>query len=439
MVKKAPSQMGLLIIQNVAMIWLYRILYLPLLILCFPYFLKRMLKRGGYGRDFKHRFGLFDKLEEKKRKRVWIQAVSVGEINAIGPLIDKLIENGVEVVLSTTTSTAYTLAQRIYSDRLKYIFIFPLDFILTSYWSWRKVDPDLCILMEGEIWPEHIQQAKNRGVSVLLINARMSDKSFKRHKKLGFLFKLFFGNISRILASNELDAGRFRELGVEDRRLIVSGNLKCDAKGPRILSGVERLDLLGELGFGAEYPVVLGASTWVGEEKLLCDIQAGLRGKGIYFNLLIVPRHAERKRELVESLPRGTRFRSDKSGCSGSMGVYVADTTGELGMFTQLADVAFIGRSLEPNDGGQSPIDGALLGVPLVYGPKMSNFKYICRSLEAEKAAMRCRNGGEVAEGIEKLLRDVDLRRMMGENGMRWAKKNQGATDITVREVINLL
>ena len=158
------------------MIWIYRVLFLPLLLVTLPYYLRRMLKRGGYARDFHHRLGFLDRVPAKTAgvKRIWIQAVSVGELLAAAPLLESLQgDAGIEVVLTTTTSTGYTLARERYNDLAAALGVFPLDFWPCSSLAWRRVDPDLVILLEGELWPEHLHQARVRDVPVLLVNARL--------------------------------------------------------------------------------------------------------------------------------------------------------------------------------------------------------------------------------------------------------------------------
>jgi 3-deoxy-D-manno-octulosonic-acid transferase len=163
------------------MIWVYRILFLPALICSLPYHLWRMWRRGGYRHDFHHRFGLVDRPPPKAPgvKRIWIQAVSVGEAQALGPLLARLREQpNLEIILTTTTSTAYQIIREKYARDVQKVGVFPLDFWPFSRSAWRRLEPDLAVLMEGELWPEHLHQAHARKVPVALINARMSNRSY---------------------------------------------------------------------------------------------------------------------------------------------------------------------------------------------------------------------------------------------------------------------
>ena len=172
------------------MIWLYRILYLPVLFAVLPYYGFRMWRRGGYGKDFWHRLGFFHRLKapEPAKKRIWLQAVSVGEILAIGPLMNALLATGnVEIVLTTTTSTGYAEALKRYAQSTLCIGLFPLDFWPCSWLAWRRIQPDIVLLTESELWPEHLHRAHARNIPTFLINARISNKSFERYKKVSGL------------------------------------------------------------------------------------------------------------------------------------------------------------------------------------------------------------------------------------------------------------
>lgn len=430
------------------MIWIYRILFFPILIVVGPYYLKRMLKRGGYSKDWQHRLGLVPPLEKlgQGKKRIWLHAVSVGELKALQPLIERLIEtNQVEIVLSTTTSTGYTLAKELFSTKVKSICLFPLDFWAFSARAWDRINPDLAINMEAELWPEHLHQARKRKVPILLINTRLSDTSFLRYRRIKFIIKPLLRTFHHITVSNQEDFERLIELGANSSKISSVGNLKFDFKlKHQHLTPKENIQK--ELGFithsQTDKPfVLLGSSTWPGEEALLLRIQDRLLKSGINCRLLLVPRHVERKNEIVElvtsrKLPWSLRSESTlPEKCS----IYIGDTTGELAYLTQAADIAFIGRSLTPNQGGQSPIDAAASGVPIIYGPNMVNFRMICKSLENAKAAIKCHSEGEVEDTIFKLAKNAAPREQMGQEGQKWHLSNQGATEKTLMKIHEVL
>lgn len=431
----------------------YRILYLPGLLLALPYYGWRMWRRGGYRKGFGNRFGRMRGVPTKRPgiRRIWIQAVSVGELLAIGPLLRKLDASpDMEVVLTTTTSTGYRLLRDKFAGRTCWHGIFPMDFWLFSRLAWRALKPDLVLLMEGELWPEHIHQARRRGVPVALINARLSDRSFQRHYKTRRWGRVFMGKLDAILAGSETDRDRFIRLGwLPESRIHVTGNLKLDVEEAAPVTAAERNERLKELGFTGkavpegEVTVLLGSSTWPGEEAALLEGYVGLRETFPGLRLLLVPRHAERRREiesLLENRPVRWHFRTDNRNAPEGTEVYVADTTGELKDLTRCADLVFIGKSLPPNSGGQTPIEAAALGKPILFGPDMSNFRDVTRRLLREGAARKAADAAELKEAIRELLQSPEERERMGKLAGAYIGASRGATERTydrLRELLN--
>lgn len=421
------------------MIWLYRILFIPFLLLASPYYIRRMIKRGGYTMDFHHRLGFVNipTAKEKSTRRIWIQAVSVGEVKAIGPLLEKLNEDpNIEIVLTTTTTTGYELAQQLYANITLSISLFPADFLPFSLLAWKRIQPDLALLMESELWPEHLQQAKNNHVPVILINARLSDRSFKRYLKFQTLAQSLLKRLTHIATSNIQDHERLLSLGAEKNSTTLTGNLKLDVPPPPSLSTQERTELKLSLGFPSDSFVLLGSSTWPGEELILIDLLHILLKKEIDARLLIVPRHAERRYEIKDLLKKqklSWHLRTSQEAIPQNCKIYVADTTGELTKLSQLADIAFIGKSFYPNSGGQTPVEAAGLGIPILFGADMSNFRHIAKNLEKSGAALRCENFELLKEKTLFLHEHENVRKHMGESGKTWHQANRGATAKTLQ------
>ena len=420
------------------MSWAYRILFPLLLIPALPYYAWRMLRRGGYGSGFIQRLGVFQKLGPKThgKRRFWIQAVSVGEIEAIGPLLRQLKSEGAaEIILTTTTSTGYRLAQERYADVADHIGIFPADLWPCSALAWRRIRPDVVILVEGELWPEHLAQARARGVPAYLINGRISDRSFARHLRFRKLSAHVLGHFRRIAASSEEDARRFRELGFD---ATLTGNIKFDVASDAPMSAAERTRLRADLGFGADprTVVLLGSSTWKGEETVLLRCVRELRAAGHDVRLLLVPRHSERRAEVAaEASASGLSWHQRSTGGAVAPAdtiVHLADTTGELRRLTRAADLAFCGKSLAPHEGGQTPVECAAAGVAIIYGPRMSNFRDICRGLESAQAALKAADARELATLLARLVQDGAGRAEMGRRGASWHQGNRGATERTL-------
>ena len=418
------------------MIWLYRILFLPLLLLASPYYLWRMRRRGGYAEGFWHRFGEVPPLPPKRAgvRCVWLQAVSVGEMLAIAPLLEAFHREGdVEVYLTTTTSTGFTLAKQKYATLTAGIGYFPLDFWAFNARAWRRVAPDLAILMEGERWPEHIHQAKVRRVPVLCVNARLSDRTFRRSVRFRWAMRGLSHGLTRVLCASKRDEQRFKALGFAPERLQTTGNLKLDVHIP-LLDDTTKITLRRELGLPATGLVLLGSSTWAGEEVALLSALKAARERGLHVSLLLVPRHAERREELRTLLEKsGLKFHCRTAGASpAEVDVAVGDTTGELRKFTQLADVVFTGKSLAPHDGGQTPVEAAVLGKPVLHGPRMTNFREIVRSLAEAGATRKVETHSDLIKTAVELLKDTAQRETMAAAARAWAEVNRGATERTL-------
>jgi 3-deoxy-D-manno-octulosonic-acid transferase len=424
------------------MIWLYRLIFVPALLLLAPYYLWRMRRRGGYAESFGGRFGYTDPLPPRKpgRKRVWLQAVSVGEMLAIAPLLEAFRrERNTEVYLTTTTSTGYQLAKEKYGTLTIGIGYFPLDFWAFSERAWWRVKPDLCILMEGERWPEHVHQAALHGVPVLSVNARLSDRSYRRSVRFAALLRPLTNDITRILCASKRDEQRFKTIGYPPERLQTTGNLKLDVD-ITLLPVPELMQLRRELGLG-DGLVLLGSSTWAGEEEALLTALQTARGRGLKVSLLIVPRHAERREELRGLLAKtGLTFHFRSEGTAkAQVDVAIGDTTGELRKFTQLADVVFVGKSLDPHDGGQTPVEAAVLGKPVLHGPHMTNFREIIHTLTEAGAVRKVETHDELIAVAVELLQDGAQRVKLSTAAREWHAVNRGATERTLAVIRSLL
>jgi len=429
-------------------IWIYRFLFPILFLVSLPYYFGRMLKRGGYSENFGERFGSASRVAKNSSgKTIWIQAVSVGEVLAIVPVIERLKERipDCTIILTTTTSTGYKLAKETVKN-VDHVAYFPLDFWPISHRVWQRFKPDLCLLMEGELWPEHLHQAKRRNIPVLLVNARLSDRSFRRYQKAGIFKNLVFAPLRKIAAASPEDAGRLREIAGSAVEVEVTGNLKFDVDFPPKPDGRERQEKLIALGLSTnpnDQPMILlGSSTWSGEEKMLCRVFKMIRAQGENVRLVIVPRHAERRREILQTLKSedlAVSVRSTDGPCARDAEVYLADTTGELRMFTSLADLAFIGKSLYPNEGGQTPIEAAAYGVPMVYGPNMSNFKAACRGLEETEAALKAESETAAERILVALAQDPLRRKQLGTATAKWCAGNRGSVGRTVDIIAEVL
>jgi 3-deoxy-D-manno-octulosonic-acid transferase len=243
------------------------------------------------------------------------------------------------------------------------------------------------------------------------------------------------GHFRQIAAGSEEDARRFRALGFD---ATLTGNIKFDVASDAPMADEERARLRADLGFGTDprTVVLLGSSTWKGEESTLLRLVREIRAGGVDLRLLLVPRHSERRAEVAaEASASGFAWHQRSSGGpvapAGTI-VHLADTTGELRRLTRAADLAFCGKSLAPHEGGQTPVECAAAGVAIVYGPRMSNFRDICRGLEQAKAAFKAKDTAGLSALLSRLVREAAERSEMGRRGAAWHQGNRGATERTL-------
>jgi len=431
------------------MAWLiYNLLFPLILVAMLPHYLLRMRRRGGYRRGFLQRLGLYDaslKAALAARPRIWIHAVSVGEMFVALKFIEewRSRDAGVAFAISTNTSTGHALAlrQKHSDDVLVY---FPLDF---PPFVWRVlglIRPRLLLLVEGEIWPNLVRLTSARGVPIALVNGRMSAKSFAGYRRVRFLFRPVMNRLDRLFVQSGDDAERFLQLGVEPGRVAVIGSAKYDvalgAKGDR----AQAEKVFAAAGIPADSLILLGGSTWAGEEEALLDLYARHKAVHPELRLVLVPRHAERRDEVMAAIRRRGLSVVQRSRMAGGApvpeapDVLLADTTGELRHLYTLADVIFVGKSLTQH-GGQNPIEPASCGKAIVVGPNMENFPDVMRDLLSENAIAQISNSDELSSRVGELLADAATRAAYGRRAAAVVQEKAGSLRRTVDAAMDLI
>ncbi len=427
------------------MIFFYRLAFPFLALLAAPYFIYRMLRRGGYSYKFCYRLGLFPTLPPKKAncKRLWIQAVSVGELSSLSKIIDQLQNNkGIEIVLTGTTSTGLLMASQRYKNCLLAHGPFPLDWWPVSRLAWAKIQPDLILTVDSELWPEHFHQASLRGIPALVINARLSDRTFNRLQTSPIARNLLLPNGLEILTTSERQRSRWIEIGIPHDRVEVVGNLKVDAVTSPQFDQSESAKLKAEFGFNEDSFVLTGISTWQGEEEMLVDTLLEMRDLNLDARLLLVPRHAERRRQVIAMLQQKNipyHQRTQKKQAPACTLVYLADTTGELSKLIECADLAFGGKTLPPNRGGQNPIEPIALGIPLVLGPNFQNFQQTCGDLLIHEAIQTTESKESAQKELLSLAQNSQRRNELRQNAISWFESQGSPTDRTLEKLFQLL
>jgi 3-deoxy-D-manno-octulosonic-acid transferase len=428
---------------------LYNILFTVFFILASPYYFIRMQRRGNWHRGFAQRFGRFDskfKQAITNRQTLWIHAVSVGEVGICTQLIRALEPRlpNLKIVVSTTTTTGMEELQRRLPSHISRIY-YPLDYRRCVSHALNTIHPEAIILVEAEIWPNFLWKARDMRIPLFLVNARLSDRSFPRYKRFGFLFRRFFAAFTGVGAQNETDARKLRELGCRSERIHVVGSLKFDAAKLDERRVLDVPGMLAQLGVASDARILVGGSTHRGEEALLADLFVRLRKKFPDLFLILVPRHFERSREVGRELEaRKIRFvyRTEIARASASSSnpteCLLVNTTGELKHFYQQASLIFIGKSLTAQ-GGQNPIEPGALGKPMLFGPNMQNFAEVVTSFLAKDGAIQVKSVAELEKVCADLLADSVRREKLGQNALAVVRENQGAIDRTVDMIVKNL
>jgi 3-deoxy-D-manno-octulosonic-acid transferase len=420
------------------MYFIYSLLLAAALILLSPYFFIKGLRTRKYLHNLPERLGRVPpQLHQSERGAIWVHAVSVGEALAVAPLMNELRRRFPErkLLVSTTTRTGQEVAsRRLGADGT---FYFPLDFAFACRRTLRAVKPELVILAETELWPHFLRESQRARTRVVLVNGRISDRSFARYRFWRYFLREILERISLFLMQTEQDADRIRQLGAPADRVAVGGNLKFDLPVPT------RPDFLPELEQCAKgRPILVAGSTVAGEEALLLDALEMLRRLyDIEALAVLAPRHPERFDEVARLLgARGLPFlrRSQGWRAEYSPAVVLLDSLGELAGTYAAATVAFVGGSLVPA-GGHNPIEPALAGKPVVFGPHMQNFRSVARALIEERAGFQVRSSQELAILLAALMGDREAVARAGQAARSLVERERGATRRSADKIIELL
>lgn len=409
---------------------LYNLLFAAAYPALLPGFLLRMARRGGYAARFADRFALYGEGRFPcAGSYVWIHAVSVGEVQVAGQLMREWrnVEPEVKFCFSTTSSTGWKTAERVVSPDDVLIYN-PLDFpnFVTS--AVKAIRPRAMVLTESEIWPNLILQLRRRNVPLFLVNARVSDRSAPRYRLAKWFFADVFRCFSRIFAQSDTDRERLEAAGADPETIEVSGSFKFDVA--RRDAGKEE-ELSRWVGDGR---ILLGGSTWPGEDEILLEALGGLDG----VRLVIAPRHFE-KADAVEAniakagyrCVRRSRGDTPSGGCKE---VLLADTTGELMGLYALADVVFIGKTLCAR-GGQNMIEPCLCGKPTVAGPHTENFRPVMSDLLAAGAIVQAADADGVKREIARLFSDPALAAGLGARAKAAVDSRRGTVPRCVARI----
>lgn len=358
---------------------------------------------------------------------VWVHAASVGETISVLPLIARLEDLGLGVLLTTGTVTSATIAERDLGDKAIHQFV-PIDTpgAVTRFLDhWR---PDLALFTESELWPTMLMTLRQRGVRLVLVNARLSNRSSRRWGLAPPAARAVMGSVDLVLAQTIADARRFRDLGAT--HVEVSGNMKFDA--PQPFADPAAVAALRDALGGR--PVLLAASTHPGEEAIVIAAHAALARSVPSLLTIIAPRHPDRGAEVAAAVAAAgmvTARRSQGAPIAPATDIYVADTIGEMGLWYRVAGAAFLGGSLAPQ-GGQNPIEPAKLGVPILHGPHVGNFADVYQMLADAGAVTTVTEARGLAEAAARMLNDPAAAERAAREARACVERSTGAIERTL-------
>lgn len=442
--------------------WLADLIYLFAGLAYLPVALYQAIVLGKNRRGWGERFGSVP-LREPNQPRIWIHAVSLGEINATPRLVDALRERlpDHDIVVSTTTDTGFARAVQLYGS--EQVFRFPLDFSLVISRVLRRIDPTLLVLVELEVWYNLTRMVAARGVPIAIVNGRLTQRSARRLQLLGPFCRQMFRGLSWVGAQDDAIANRFRRVGVPSDQVVVTGSMKWDSAS--VATDVDGADALQRaLGLDEARPLWVCGSTGPGEEVMLLDAyreltrsaettERELQGDPTNIDsakppiLVIVPRKPERFDEVARLIEKAgyacvRRSNHPDTGepprqATDKPVVILGDTMGELRKFYALADVVFVGRTLVPM-GGSDPMEVAALAKAMIVGPHTDNFRRPVAALRDANAIEVLETADQLAGVVARLIHDGDAAQQMGARARDVVLRHQGATKQTVEALVSL-
>jgi len=395
-------------------------------LLSLPYFLYRGLVSGKYWPSLNQRLGLLPaSIDSRGQSSIWVHAVSVGEVIATRALLPLLRESfpGKPVFVSVTTLTGKQVADRQLREA-DGIFYCPFDWRFAVRRVISRIRPQALLVMETEIWPHMLRACHQAGAATMLVNGRISDRSYRRYRWIRPFLKRFLLPVDCFCMQNTRYAERIVDLGADPRKVRVTGSLKFDAVVPTQGSPSQAARLIP-----ADRIVLVGGSTLAPEEEILLEVFQSLREVEPGLFLVIAPRHPERFDEvmkLAESRQLRVVRRSTLQQPAAEADVMILDTLGELASIYSAADLVFMGGSLA-TWGGHNLIEPAAEGKPVVFGPHMSNFQEIASSFLEAAAAIQVSGREELHEVLLRLLKEEGLRQDLGERARKLVEANRGA------------
>jgi len=427
----------------------YNVLFMTFFFVTGPFFLFKLWRRGKILPQFGQRFGLYSKDVRERLKPgcdLWIHAVSVGEVKIARVLIRSLREMrpDLRIVISATTGTGFNVAKTMLEDERTSIIYNPIDFLWSVVSAYKLIRPKRLVLIESEIWPNYLWCARRRHIPIYLVNARLSDRTEERYRRMRWLVRPLLHEIDLIFAQDQIDVTRLTQAGFAPETIFNLGSLKYDVA---VIDTSTEKDISAwwdRAGWRTDQPVLLGGSTHPGEEEVLARIYLELREKWPNLRLVLAPRHAERGGSIQDLCTRmGLRTvtrtqlatATEPLANGSSPDVLVVNSTGELSSLYKRATIAFVGKSLR-GQGGQNFIEAASGGTAIVVGPNMQNFKVITREFLSRQAIIQVFDEFELAQRLKALFASDEIRRELGARARATFEANLGAAQNNAKVIL---
>ncbi len=417
---------------------IFNAIWLSIFVVSLPWLAWRFFSKGKNRRGWKQKLlGHCPIAEPSSENRIWLHAVSVGEVHLLETLIGHLRQKhgDVELFISTTTETGYDRAVSLFSNQHE-VFFFPFDFSWAIRSVIQRLKPDLLVLAELELWPNLIHLAAEAKVPVVVANGRLSENSHRNYQRFGILTRPMFSKLHHVGVQDQVYAQRFVDLGCDKEKVTVTGNLKYDSIETNRDNSKTRMcrTVAEDFGVDREGPILVAGSTQIEDETAVVEAWLSIRSSFPKLKLIIVPRHPDRVGE-VESLLSKHSLKANRRSQHGSKAIesdiLIVDVIGELSGWWGLADIAFVGGSMGSR-GGQNMIEPAAYGLPVCFGPNTANFKTTVDGLLSEDAAVVVRDSNELAEFVSGTLVDQGNSIAIGKRAQEFVLKHRGAADRTV-------
>ncbi len=422
---------------------LYQIVLTVIAIFFIPYILYRMVGQPG---EWKQRFGIYPPEIRDKFKNnsvIWIHSSSVGEVMAAGSLVKSLrrVHPEAKLIMSTMTATGRLLAEK--SAGVDMTVFAPLDLKWTVRKALNNFNPALLIVIETEIWPNFIREAKKKGVPVMIACGRISLKSYRWYRLLRPFFKKVLSNVVVFSMQTTGDAQRIANIGAKPSNIKISGNMKFDRAVDLTVTEEERNSILKLLGFAPDKKIIVAGSTRKGEEEIILESYGEIHKSFPGARLVVAPRHPGRLNEITSMFKRkGMGFvmftKLSREGRNDGGEVVLIDIIGELTRIYRVADIVFVGGSLV-RKGGHNILEPASFGKSVVFGPYMDNFSEISELFISGDAAIQVADKEELTPVLLDLLENPDKRDNLGRNAAELISKNRGASDRNAGLTRNLI